>query len=178
MVPLKNKHNFIRPLRSATLTLSQAKKLGFNCGKRLWINSVFDKERLPGGRPTLEQNIQNDINDHFESITYDAANRTIKERIIGPYLPLNGVYNGIKKPKIKRLIEKNLITVRNRRSTLREAKILFDDKHQNEYGRKIPFQTFRKYINKKYKKPKRLSDLCKTFNYNIFSVSYLFFFSR
>jgi hypothetical protein len=48
-VPLKNKHNFIRPLRSATLTLSQAKKLGFNCGKRLWINSVFDKERLPGG---------------------------------------------------------------------------------------------------------------------------------
>lgn len=157
----KRKHYFIRPLRMATLTLSNIQELGFNCGKRLWKNCLDEKERLPGGRPTLSEKIQTDIENHFESITNVAANRTIQERVIGPYLPIHGKYHGIKKPKIKRLIEKNLITVRNRSTTLREAKVLFDEKHQNEYGRKLPFQTFIKYINKKYKRPKRLTDLCK-----------------
>jgi hypothetical protein len=108
---------------------------------------------LPGGRPRLDEKIQNDIENHFETITSIAANRTIQERVIGPYLPINGKYNGTKKPKIKRLIEKNPITVRNRSCTLREAKMQFDIKLQNEYGRIIPFQTFVKYIHKKYKRP-------------------------
>jgi hypothetical protein len=162
-VEVKRKHYFIRPLRLAALTLSNINELGFECGKQLWKNCLSDNERLPGGRPRLDEKIQTDIENHFESITSIAANRTIQERVIGPYLPIQGKYSGIKKPKIKRLIEKNLITVRNRSSTLREAKMLFDNKHQNEYGRKLPFQTFIKYIHKKYKRPKRLSDLCKIF---------------
>jgi len=143
----KKKHYFKKPLRLATLTLSNIQELGFNCGKRLWKNCLDENERLPGGRPTLSENIQTDIENHFESITNVAANRTIQERVIGPYLPIFGRYHGVKKPKIKRLIEKNLITVRNRSTSLREAKFLFDDKHHNVYGRKLPFQTFIKYIN-------------------------------
>jgi hypothetical protein len=162
-VELKRKHYFIRPLRLASLTLSNINELGFECGKELWKSCLDERERLPGGRPSLDDKIKSDIQKHFESISYEAANRTIQERVIGPYLPIHGRYNGIKKPKIKRLIEKNLITVRNRSSSLREAKMLFDDKHQNEYGRKIPYQTFIKYIHKKYKRPKRLTDLCKCF---------------
>jgi hypothetical protein len=168
-VTMKEKHDFIRPLRLADLTLSNIKDLGFNCGKELWKNCLDERPRLPGGRPVLDENIQTEIENHMETITSFAANRTIKERVIGPYLPIHGRYHGIKKPKIKRLMEKSLITVRNRYSTLREAKTQFDEKYQLEYGRKIPYQTFLKYIHKKYKRPKRISDLCMLF---LFKKSY------
>jgi hypothetical protein len=114
----------------------------------------------------LDKNIQTEIENHMETVTSVAANRTVKERVIGPYVPIHVRYHGIKKPKIKRLIEKNVITVRNRNITLREAKTQFDEKYQLEYGRIIPYQTFLKYIHKKYKRPKRISDLC-MFDYSI-----------
>jgi hypothetical protein len=160
-VTTKQKHHFIRPLRQASFTLANIKELGFNCGKDLWKKCLDDRERLPGSRPIIDDNIQTDIENHMNSITNVAANGTIQQRIIGPYLPLHGEYNGIKKPKIKRLIEKNLIPVRYRNCTLRETKNLFDNKHQQEYGRKLPYQTLIKYIHKKYKRPKRLTDLCR-----------------
>ncbi len=104
----KQKHYYIRPLRQANLTLANIKDLGFNCGKDLWENCLDDRERLLGGRPIIDDKIQTDIENHMHSITNVAANRTIQQRIIGPYLPLHGEYNGIKKPKVKRLIEKKL----------------------------------------------------------------------
>jgi hypothetical protein len=169
-VKTKQKHDFIRPLRLSDLTLSNIKDLGFNCGKELWKNCLDERPRLQGGRPVLDENIQAEIENHMETITSVAANRTIRERVIGPYLPIQGRYHGIKKPKIKRLFENNLITVRNRNSTLREAKTQFDEKYQLEYGRKIPYQTFLKYIHKKYKRPKRISDLC-MYDYFIFKIN-------
>ncbi len=64
-VEVKQKHHFIRPLRLAALTLSNVNELGFECGKQLWKNCLFDHERLPGGRPRLDEKIQNDIENHF-----------------------------------------------------------------------------------------------------------------
>jgi hypothetical protein len=160
-VKTKQKHNFIRPLRLANFTLANIKELGFHCGKQLWKNCLDERERLPGGRPIIDDKIQTDIENHMQLITSEAANRTIQQRVIGPYLPLHGQFNGRKKPKIKRLIENNLITVRYRNLSFRETKTLFDNKHQQEYGRKLPYQTLIKYIHKRYKRPKRMSDLCK-----------------
>jgi len=56
-VKTKQKHDFIRPLRQADLTLSNIKDLGFNCGKELWKNCHDERPRLQGGRPVLDDYI-------------------------------------------------------------------------------------------------------------------------
>jgi hypothetical protein len=153
---LKQRHYFIRPLRQANLTLKEIKEIGFKCGKSLWKTCLNKSERLEGGRPEIPETIKDGINNHMENVSSEAANRLIKERIVGPNLPNLGIYDG----NIRSDIEKRLISVRNRFHTIRESKKLYDDIYEQVNGKKISYSTFLKYIQKKYKKPKGLSDLC------------------
>jgi hypothetical protein len=159
-ITLKKRHNFIRPLRLAGFTQREIQKLGFKCGNNLWRDCLNPNERLPGGRPNLNDEIRVEIDKHAESLSNFGANRTISERSIGPYLFIPGRYNGIKKPKPKRLIEKNIISVKYLNVSRREIVKLFNEKKEQVLDKKIPYSTFTKYVHKKYKKAKRLTDLC------------------
>lgn len=84
----------------------------------------------------------------------------VTQIVIGPYLAIHGKFNGIKRPKQKRLIEKNIIAVRYLNLTRNEIKTLFDEKNERITGRKLSYFSLRKYTHKKFKKAKRLTDLC------------------
>lgn len=173
-VKQKQKHYFIRPLRQANFKLKEVNDLGFECGKSLWNTCMDSSERLKGGRPSLSDDIKNNINTHMEHNSTEAANRIIRERIVGPNLPNVGIYKGV----LKRDIEKRIIPVRNRLHTIRESKKIYDNIYEERNGKKIPYSTFLKYVQRKFKKPKGLSDLCKTFKISIILiiiVSYLIF---
>lgn len=162
-VKSKQKHRFIRPLRLAGLSRNEVKELGFKCGIKLWRDCYNTNERLVGGRPCLQETIHDEIEKHLEILSSFGANRIISKRVIGPYLPIAGKFNGTKKPKQKRFIVKNIIPVKYLNSTNKEITKTFNEKNEEKLGKKLSYSTIYKNIHKKYKRAKRLTDLCKFF---------------
>jgi hypothetical protein len=154
IVKSKSKHHFIRPARHSGLSCGEIRELGFICSDDLWESCVDINERHLGGRPRIVPELINEINEHMENITNIAANRTV---VIRSYAERN--------PRIlfkKRKIAQRVESVRYRTTTLNDAfrqyKLL--NNNLNDQRRNFRFSTFKYYIDKRFKKPFRHTDLC------------------
>jgi hypothetical protein len=158
---LKEKHNFIRPLRKAGFSRAEVNELGFNCGKLMWTKCLNERKRNLGGRPHIPEERSLAIKNHLESISHEASNRILKKFVYTDYIP-NENETEMKKKEIKarRIRERKIETVKYLNNSKIAAKFLFDRLPGRENEKKIPYSTFLKYIDKKYKKVRRLTDLC------------------
>jgi hypothetical protein len=162
LVKPKSKHHFIRPFRLSELSLPQVKKLGVKCSNDLWKSCLDVNERHLAGRPKIANILLDEIRAHMDNLSNIGANRLIVMRSYlqrNPYVPYK---------KIKDLTKpKKYINVRYRQTTITEAFRLFksrnndhlDEDLQNKI-KKFKLQTFRKNLDKKYKKPTKFTDLC------------------
>lgn len=117
-----------------------------------------ERERLPGSRPAIPLTIINDIEKYMNENTYSASNRIIKRRAIGPYLPeFSSHNNSNENPDKRHKTYKNIDTVKYYTQSITNARYSFLQLNK-KYS--ISLSTFRKYMQKKYKRPKRISDLC------------------
>jgi hypothetical protein len=148
-----HKHHFIRPLRTVGMSLNDAHELGFECGSLEWQNCLDESERKLGGRPCTDRMIIEEINTHMESLSNTASCKTVK---IGKYA--ERISTELHKPK---RIDTTYEAVRYRQTTIKEAWKLFIERRQHDKKMKsIPFTTFYKKIDKRFKKPFQLTDLC------------------
>lgn len=135
---LKEKFKYIRCLKQAGLSLDFSKNLGFKVSKHLWSTCSRGDARKKGGRPKINEEIQNQIGDHLKKFSSIASNRMVKES------------NGEK------------VSARYCDDTIKEAYKKFLSRIQNGEIRceKVSFSSFNKYVGVEYKKPHRLTDLC------------------
>jgi hypothetical protein len=154
IIKSKSKHHFIRPARLSGLSLQETKELGFVCNKKLWASCLDTNERHQGGRRRTDAELVEEIKVHMESLTNIGANRTVVIRNFAERNPRE-IY---KKRKISQQIE----NVRYRTTTLNEAfrQYKLRDNHLNDQRRNFRFLTFKKYVDKRFKKPQKSTDLC------------------
>lgn len=151
IIKQKNKHHFIRPLRKSGLSYVQAKELGFDFFGLLWKSCLNEEERNLGGRPSVGQNIASEIEKHMENLSNIAANRLVKVRTFSERNPC------VKFTKKK--LSDNYKNALYRQTTLYEAYKNFINQNENLKG-KIGFATFYKYVDNRFKKPSKSTDLC------------------
>jgi hypothetical protein len=159
LVKPKNKHNFIRPFRQAGFSLPQVKELGFKCSKNLWKSCTNTYNRHLGGRAQLPEIIIQEINTHMDNLSNIGANRSIVARQYAQRNP----FIIFKKTKLSQ----QLVNVRYRQTSIKDAYRLFKASPRNNLNevirnkiRNFRLPTFRKYLDKRYKKPFRFTDLC------------------
>ena len=132
IVKQKNQHYFIRSIRQAGLSLREARELGFQCGKHLWRTCLDPNKRHIGGRPYIfNEQLQNEIIDHMDSISNYAANRTIRKI----HYSERSCFKIYKKKKIGETV----ISARNRHTTFKDAFNQFAEKPisiENRFKRK------------------------------------------
>ena len=137
--------------------------MNYKIGDRLWSSCKSKKERLVGGRPSINKETIEEIKSTAEKTSQTSSYRivAVKKRILSPHKSLF-------EPRIKNIklqekleTEKTASTVLNRSKTLLEMKTNFDqnvDTKKKEEIQKISLTTFQKYVNREkiYKKPKNL----------------------
>jgi hypothetical protein len=160
----KNQHNFIRPLRKAKLTLSQSKELGFKCGTFLWQSCLDESDRHLGGQPALDAAEISNINHFMEDLSTPAANRTAIVKVYESRPP--------SVPFKKKVLNKTATTVQpalycstsTTEAYLRYRKIkeqeADDDSDEIVPSKIISQKTFERYIEERFKKPKKSTDVC------------------
>jgi hypothetical protein len=153
----KNKHHFIRPLRSNGFSQTDINQLGMKCGDKLWRSCLQRKPRHLGGRPSLGKDAIKEMNLHMESISSIAPNRIVSRPLYLKRDPV--VFN--KKIKVGRTIS----GLCYRHTTFVEAFRQFKQKQNSSLEQRniinnLKFCSFYKSLRKNYKKPFRKSDLC------------------
>ena len=73
----QKKYKYIRPIKEAGFTKSEAEKFGFKVSKWLWSSSM-NKERRKAGRPKLCSLFTDEIKNYFNNNCTIAANRYLK----------------------------------------------------------------------------------------------------
>jgi hypothetical protein len=156
-IKMKEKHNFIRPLRNNGFRLNEIKEMGFNCGDVLWQTCLNRNARNKGGRPMLDIAIRNSIEEFLESKTSIAANYMIDKKV-GMPLRVQAPIRKIRNRRNKRFAYKTIpVNVRNLDITKKYANLQYNNQTE---GKKLSYSTFIKYIDSKYKKIRRYTDLC------------------
>ena len=133
----KERHYIARSLRNAGFKREECRSMGFNISNDLWISCIrYTGKRDVGGAPRISQEIALAISEHGRTISTIASNRTV--------------------------------TVKNYDEQTKELKaVRYMDCSMNEAFRTFPlkeeisFSTFGLYLGKIYKKPHRLTDLCR-----------------
>lgn len=154
----KQKHYFIRPLRDSGLHLQEVKELGFKCSWDLWKSCKNSNARQLGGARKIPDKIIKEINKHMEGLSEIAANRSTK---IIEYEKRNPVVLYKKKKKSERYV-----SAMYRQTTLQDSFkkfIEFSQTIEDELKirrKNLKFSTFYKYVDKRFKKPFKLTDLC------------------
>jgi hypothetical protein len=124
----------INALRISGLSRREVNELNFKVCKYLWSEAKLVKEPSKRGRKEIQVDLKIAIQEHLEKYSNVSSNRSIK-------FPIGND-------------EKTDIAVQHRNETL---EIIYDN---FPFKNEIKFSTFCKYIDKKFKKPHRLSDLC------------------
>ena len=154
----KEKHFYIRSLRESGIHFQEVKELGFKCSTFLWKSSLDNRRRNLGGAPRLPIEITNEIINHMEDISEIAANRSAK---LIDYEQRNPVFLYKKKKHSERYVN-----AMYRQTTIRDSYKQFlvlartIDDNFNLRRKNIKYSTFYKYIDKRFKKPFKLTDLC------------------
>jgi hypothetical protein len=133
------KRKIIRMLRLGGLIRSEAKQLGFKCSKYLWKKCLTMSKPKKRGRKNIPNDLQLAIQDHMETLSKINVNRLIKTSIVN-------------EENIKQKID---VPVKLRSETLQECYKSFP------FNESLGFITFYKYIDKKFKKYSKFSDLCR-----------------
>lgn len=150
----KNKHNFIRPLRKAKLTQSEAHELGFKFSPDLWLSCLSDHDRHIGGNPALSIKRPEEvfkIKNHMESLANPASHRSVDVKTF----ETRPAWASVKKRKI---ISKEPRPVMYRETTMLEAFKQFIEK--NESDKSVSLPTFVKYTDARFKRPRKKTDVC------------------
>ncbi len=158
IVKQKKLHHFIRPLRLAGITMPEINELGFKCGKFLWRTCLNINERNLAGRPRISNDLIDEIKAHMESISNIAANRSV---VLRTYSNRDTrVYYK------KKTISKLHVSALYRQTSINAAFRAFKEQANglNEQIRerrlKLPFSSFYKKIDNRFKKPFKQTDLC------------------
>jgi hypothetical protein len=156
LVKIKSKHNFIRPLRLAGISLPDAREIGFECGKELWKSCLDINDRNLGGRSRKSDLFIDEVKHHMEELSNIGSNRSVRMPVYADRDP----FVIFKKKKIFDTYE----NVRYRQTTLKEAYRKFIEPNNqlstDLIRQNAKFSTFYKYIDNRFKKPFRLTDLC------------------
>jgi hypothetical protein len=54
---LKMRHNIVRPIRKSGFKYSEIRRLGYPTSRKLWISSLYDRERKRGKKTFLFEKI-------------------------------------------------------------------------------------------------------------------------
>jgi hypothetical protein len=158
IIKRKQKHHIMRPFRQAGLSLAQVNSLEFQCSNKLWKTCLDSTDILQGGRNPLSEDLVEEINKHFESLSELGSYKTTVERTYS-------IRNSRQLYK-KRTISVRYVPVKYRKTTFQYAyssyKLQCNNNDIFEYQRrmKIPFSTFFIKIRKSFKKPHSKTDLC------------------
>jgi hypothetical protein len=119
-------------LQQANMSYREAKSLGFGISNRLWTRCRNDRTmRANSGRFPIAEDLVHSINEHMESISSQASNRTVCSAIDNQ--PIGVWYCSM---------------------SFRKAYQTF------AYREELRYSTFFKYVQKKFKKPHRKTDIC------------------
>lgn len=129
------KRKMIRGVKKSSITRREAITLGFKCSKYLWGACDVDLTEIRGRR-SLSEDLVGSIQNHLEGLSSVSSHQTVVTRTRD--------YNG----------DKELIPIRNMTCPVSEAYITFP------YQKSLSLSSFHKYVEKQFKKPKRLTDLC------------------
>ena len=119
------------PLKEAGFTLQQARGFNFNVSQWMWLNRGQREEGKKTGRPAVDKNTIIALNKHIQKDSTPASNRFLR--------------------KLKVCAMYRHFSIRNHYKT-------FVGPPRKE---KLSYSSFYKYMIKKYKKPHRLTDMCK-----------------
>jgi hypothetical protein len=155
----KKKHYFLRILKSL-FSFNECKRLKFKFSKHLWRTCLDERERKPGGRPRIPEELQDNISDYLIRNSEISSSRTTTT-CFGKRLSLlkeNDVKKIIAGPKIENQ-SVNTRYLNNSKISLFQR---FPFIERNFRGRFFPCRrTWYNYIAKSFKKSRRLTDLCK-----------------
>lgn len=156
LVSIKKKHVFIKALRNSGLSLKEAKNVGFQFSNDLWKDCLDGKVRNLGGRNPLSNLVVKEINNQMEDISTLSADKMVFLREHEDRDPSQKI------PRIRKYKSKILKTVKYRQTTYCEAYRFYKEKNA---AKLISYSSFYKYVQNKFKKPYRFTDLCKYCQY-------------
>jgi hypothetical protein len=136
----KNKHKFIRPVKKAGFSFTEAHDLNFGVSKWLWDKCMDHSIRQTGGRKKHPAEIIKALNSHIDKDSYVASNRYLK--------------------KINECAMYRHYAMRNHFTNFPAKRTSEAIRQKSQYGT-ISYSSFYRYASKKYKKPHRLTDMCK-----------------
>ncbi len=162
----KNKHFYLRSLRTSGFSDSECRDLGFKFGYKLWLSCLNQSLRNSGGRPGLNPGIIESINAYCEDFSEISSYRIATQK---SYLPIERKNNEVKifaKPrcikstvncryflKTKSQLQKNF--------PWNETVTRYCKKTKSHKEYQSPAKsTFFKHMNKKFKKARKQLDMC------------------
>ena len=158
----KQKHYYLKAIRCAGfIRRFDVKKLGFKFSSWLWDKCLESRERNLGGRPNIGNLMISNITKHLEDFSEIAGSRTTTQFIKAPRLrkPNGTIYT--KKFDSQKIIENS----RYMNISIMDAYKCFGYLENKErepgiFSLAPCLRTFHYYVNRKFKKPRQLLDLC------------------